>query len=262
MLLGYLLLGNPTGPAIPCMQMYDAVHHISFLKDLEKEELELLAPLFEPFNASPEDVVFFQGDEANYLYLITRGTVAIRYKPYDGPQITLTHLGVGDVFGWSSVVGSAYYTSTIVAETELEAVRILGLDLIRLCAEYPESSFRILDKLAEAVSPRWKHAKAQIQQMLQDIVNQGKETEIVRDGYRGRPQYSRSQQLRGLIEQLSLYVEKFHGASVEFVSFDGYQLKVRLGSAPYAKQMPGMVLFSWVVGTVHQFFPEVEVVQE
>lgn len=244
------------------MQMFEAIQHISFLKGLEKDQLDLLVPLLEPFTASPEDVIFFQGDEANFLYLITRGTVAIRYKPYDGPQITLTHLGVGDVFGWSSVVGSASYTSTIVAETELEALRIQGLDLIRLCAEHPKSSYLILDKLAEVVSPRWKHAKAQIHQMLQDVVDQGKDTEIVREGYRGKPQYSRTQQLRGLIEQLCIYVEKFHGDSVEFVSFDGYQLKVRLGSTQPGRQMSSTILFSWVVGTVHQFFPEVEVVQD
>ncbi len=262
MLLGYLLLGNELRLAIPCFQMFDAVQNISLLKGLAREQLDLLVPLLEPFSIPSDDVVFFQGDDATYLYLITQGTVAIRYKPYDGSEITLTHLGVGDVFGWSAVVGSATYTSTIVAETDVEALRIRGLDLIRLCAEHPQSSYVILDRLAEVVSPRWKHAKKQIHAMLQDIVNQGKEAEKFHAEDAGKIQYSKTQQLRGLIEQLGIYVEKFHGDSVEFVSFDGNRLRVRLGKAHHNRQISPAILHSWIVGTVHQFFPDVEVIDE
>ncbi len=243
------------------LSMFDAVEQVSLLKGLDQEQLALLIPLLEPFSASPESVVFHQGDEASHLYLITQGSVSIRYKPYDGPQITLTHLGVGDVFGWSSVVGSATYTSTIVAETEMKALRIRGLDLIQLCAEHPHSSSVILNKLAEVVSPRWKHAKLQIQAMLQDMMNHGIEIGLLTEGER-IPLYSRTQQVRGLVEQLGIYVEKFHGDSVEFVSFDKNRLVVRLKSARRGKSISTAVLYSWVVGTIHQFFPEVEVVEE
>jgi hypothetical protein len=41
----------------------------------------------------------------------------------------------------------------------------------------------------------------------------------------------RETQLRGLLEKISAYVEQFHGGSVEFVSFDGTKLRVRLGGA-------------------------------
>lgn len=262
MLLGCLLLGNELKLALPCVQMLDAVHHVSFLKGLDREQLDLLIPLLEPFNVPAETVVFFQGDKATYLYLIIHGSVAICYKPYDGPQITLTHLNVGDVFGWSSVVGSATYTSTIVAETDLEALRIRGVDLIQLCVEDPQSSYVILDRLAEVVSPRWKHAKTQIQAMLQDIVDQGKEFEKLHAGNSNKPEYSKTQQLRGLIEQLGIYVEKFHGDSVEFVSFDGNRLKVRLGPTRRARRISPAILHTWIVGTVHQFFPDVEVVED
>ena len=71
---------------------------------------------------------------------------------------------------------------------------------------------------------------------------------------------STEDQLRGLIDKLSAYVEQFHGGTVEFVSFDGKILKVHLGGACLNCPLLPSTLHGWVAGTVHQFFPGVEVV--
>jgi Fe-S cluster biogenesis protein NfuA len=72
----------------------------------------------------------------------------------------------------------------------------------------------------------------------------------------------RETQLRGLLDKLSAYVEQFHGGTVEFVAFDGKQLRVHLGGACLNCPLLPSTLHGWVAGTVHQFFPEVEVVEE
>ena len=77
----------------------------------------------------------------------------------------LTHLHAGDAFGWSSVV-EAGYTSGIFSETEVEAVRIRGSDLRKLCREHPHLGTVILDRLADAVSGRWKNSREQVQAIL------------------------------------------------------------------------------------------------
>ena len=73
---------------------------------------------------------------------------------------------------------------------------------------------------------------------------------------------SQEDQLRGLLHKLSAYVEQFHGGTVEFVSFDGKVLKVHLGGACLNCPLLPSTLHGWVAGTVHQFFPGVEVVEE
>jgi CRP-like cAMP-binding protein len=143
-----------------------------FLKDLTRAQRNLLTPLFESFKAPGDAQIFEQGDQAEYLYLILRGTVMIRYKPYDGPKITLTRLHAGDVFGWSAVAGGKTYASDAVSMTEVETLRIPGAELRRLCLEHPDVGYSILEKLAEAVSPRWKNAKGQIQNMLHNKMHQ------------------------------------------------------------------------------------------
>lgn len=69
-------------------------------------------------------------------------------------------------------------------------------------------------------------------------------------------------QLRALIEKISAYVEQFHGGTVEFVSLDSKQLKVRLGGACLGCPLLPSTLHGWVEGTIHQFFPDIEVIGE
>lgn len=69
------------------------------------------------------------------------------------------------------------------------------------------------------------------------------------------------ERLRDLLSKISAYVEQFHGGTVEFVSFDGETLKVRLGGACVNCAMVPATLHGWVAGTVHQFFPDVTVIE-
>lgn len=139
-----------------------------FIGDLTAEEYDLLAGLFEPFEVPARTEIVKQGGAADYFYLIMAGHVSVRYKPYDGPIITLTHLHAGDIFGWSAVIGHEIYTSDAVSTTPVQTLRLRGKDLRQLCIEHPIAGGRILEKLAEAVSPRWVYARKQIQVLLQE----------------------------------------------------------------------------------------------
>lgn len=69
------------------------------------------------------------------------------------------------------------------------------------------------------------------------------------------------EQVRVLIQRLSAYIEQFHGGAVEFISFDGKVLKVRLGGACLGCPLSPNTLHGWVEGTVRQFFPQIEKVE-
>ena len=173
MLLGYLVLGKHLPAGILSGHKMESrnmqVLDIPFLKGLTQEQCDLLLHLFEPFSVPAGIVIFKQGDPALYLYLISSGRVAIRYKPYDGPKITLNRLRNGGIFGWSSVIGNKAYTSDAISTSPLEAFRLRGMDLRNLCLEHPDAGRDVLQKLAEAVSPRWKNARDQIRDMLQNM---------------------------------------------------------------------------------------------
>lgn len=134
---------------------------------IESEYIALLRPLFERVSFQAGTTVIEQGVAADFIYLIESGKVAISYKPYDGEPITITHVEAGGLFGWSALVGSRNYTSSGVATEDLDAMRMRGSDLRKLCAEHPEAGKVILDRLANAVSSRWKDAHEQVKSILE-----------------------------------------------------------------------------------------------
>ena len=139
---------------------------IPFLQDLTPEQHDLLAALFVPVELPGRSVIFRQGQEAAFMYLLVEGGVSLRYKPYDGPRITLTRLHAGDVFGWSSVVGNDVYTADAIVTIPARALRARGMDIRELCVRFPTTGSQILEKLALAVSPRWLNSREQIQHLL------------------------------------------------------------------------------------------------
>ena len=72
--------------------------------------------------------------------------------------------------------------------------------------------------------------------------------------------YSQDEMMNGLINQISAYIEQYHGGSVDLISFDGSEVKVRLGGACVGCPLSEATLRGWVEGTIQQFFPEVKVI--
>ncbi|MEA2008821.1 MAG: NifU family protein [Chloroflexota bacterium] len=70
----------------------------------------------------------------------------------------------------------------------------------------------------------------------------------------------KEEEVRTLVAQISAYIEQYHGGSAELVSFENTVATVRLGGACLGCPLSASTLKGWVQGTVHQFFPEVEVV--
>ena len=68
---------------------------------------------------------------------------------------------------------------------------------------------------------------------------------------------TREAQLKALLDQLSAYIETYHGGSVEFAGLEKDTLKVRLGGACLGCPLSPATLHGWVEGTVKQFFPEI-----
>ena len=72
--------------------------------------------------------------------------------------------------------------------------------------------------------------------------------------------HSKEEQIKGLLAQVSAYIEQYHGGSVEYVSLKTDRLTVRVGGACHGCPLLPSTLQGWVAGTIRQFFPDIEVV--
>lgn len=71
--------------------------------------------------------------------------------------------------------------------------------------------------------------------------------------------HSKEEKVKGLLAQVSAYIEQYHGGSVEYVSLEDDQLIVRVGGACQGCPLLPSTLQGWVAGTIRQFFPEIKV---
>jgi CRP/FNR family transcriptional regulator len=139
---------------------------ISLFDGLDASERALLQPLFELCDCIEDEIIFMQGDLAEYLYVVVEGEVLIEFKPDDGPVLPVVRVGAGDVFGWSAVLGSDVYTSRAVCEKKSKLMRVRGSALRDLIVKNPDTGILILEHLAAVIAERLRSTHAQVVDML------------------------------------------------------------------------------------------------
>lgn len=244
--------------------MIDIMQELAFFEGLNAVELKLLVPYFSSQSFPASTIVFEQGDLAEYLYLLVDGEVLIRYKPDDGPLMTVTRVQPGGVFGWSAAMGNVDYTSGALCIVDCNVLQVRGKDLRAICDKHPSIGGVILDRLANVISQRWQSRRGEVTTLLARGLRQPAGSPLITKeiGRMVEPKpLPQEDQMKALIEQLSAYIEHFHGGSVEYVAFNGKVLKVRLGGACLGCPLSPATLHGWVEGTVRQFFPNIERVE-
>lgn len=140
---------------------------IELFKDFPDEQRRWLAGLFTRFQASAGTRIFSQNSTADFIYILTAGEVLIRYKPYDGEELTLSRIQSGGVFGWSAALGNPHYTAGAMSAGECQMLRMRGADLRKLCLEDPEIGSKVLEILARAAGERFSSAHTQVFALLE-----------------------------------------------------------------------------------------------
>lgn len=132
-------------------------NHLSLFQGLSASQNLLVKPIFQSVYEPAGNILFNQGDLADYLYLVLDGEVIIRYKPEDGPAIIVSRVRAEGIVGWSSALGSPSYTSSAVCTTDCQMLRVRGEDLRALCENYPETGALILERLAVVIAERLRN---------------------------------------------------------------------------------------------------------
>ena len=150
----------------------DLLARFALLEGFSEDQVEILSPIMLDISYQASQTVFEQGDRADYLYFVIDGRVSIRFNPEDGPVLVVAEVREGGVFGWSSAMGSACYTSSAICTEDGLFIQIAGEDLKTLCQEYPETGILILNRLAGVIAQRLRGTHEQVVELLHHGLNQ------------------------------------------------------------------------------------------
>jgi len=145
---------------------------LAFFNGLSAEDLDALAPYFTSMRFVAGTTIFEQGERAESVYLVASGEVVIRYKPMDGPPMTVTHVQPGGIFGWSAAMGNQAYTSAAICSLDSEVLCIKGETLRNLCEKNPQVGSVLLERLFLVVAERQRHRQGNVSSILANGMRQ------------------------------------------------------------------------------------------
>ena len=149
----------------------ELLKRFGLIEGFSEDQVEILKPIIEDVRFEEDQVIFQQGDLADYLYFVIDGGVSIRFKPDDGPVLNVAEVEQGGVFGWSSALGSQTYTSSAVCTECGLFIRLEGDNLKTLCQEHPETGILILNRLAGVIAQRLRGTHKQVVDLLHRGLN-------------------------------------------------------------------------------------------
>lgn len=133
-------------------QRHDALSHVHLFAGLMDDELTRLAGelIFAPFAAG--DVITRQGANAHWLYILTRGEVAIWHDHGAPGARLLATLNAPDFFGEMGLMTGSPRSATVIAMSEVECWRLNKQSFARILDERPEIAQQVSTLLSERLS--------------------------------------------------------------------------------------------------------------
>jgi CRP-like cAMP-binding protein len=99
-----------------------------------------------------EEVVFREGDPADYFYTLIEGNV--RLSIGEPPRLVYTVDRAGEAFGWSSLVDRNYYSAAAECMEPTRCLKLEGQKLESLLKNHIESGFEFYRKVAGMLGHR------------------------------------------------------------------------------------------------------------
>lgn len=117
---------------------------VPLFSGLDAEQLERLAERMQETDVPQDKILAFEGEFAYRFFIIEEGTASVSRG---GEHVR--DLGPGDFFGEIGLLESEKRTATVISETPMKVLVLMGWDLQTLEEEFPSIGEQIRAKLKE-----------------------------------------------------------------------------------------------------------------
>lgn len=119
--------------------LLDRLGSNAVLRSLPPSEVHALIPCVRDFHLDEGVTLFNQGDAGDAMYLIDRGRLGVYITLPDSSEIKrIAEIGDGDIVGEMALINGAPRSATIIAQSEVHAMRVEKADFDRVLLMSPE----------------------------------------------------------------------------------------------------------------------------
>jgi CRP-like cAMP-binding protein len=135
---------------------------------LDDDELNELANLAKERSYVTDEVIFWDGDNAEWFYIIAEGKVKVLKHSSTGREFIIAFFGPGEMFGEVAVFENKPYPASAQAVAETRVVGIRREDFLSFLAERPQVAVRIINVLGG----RLRDAQSRLRDLAGERVEQ------------------------------------------------------------------------------------------
>ena len=148
----------------------DLLRKIPMFAKMETSKLKLLAFASEMVSFQNGDVVFNNGDSADYAYVIMEGSVDVITETDQGPVVTVT-LSQNQLIGELGLLNNTPRIATLVANGNLLAMKITAEMFFRILRENSEVALDVIRMLSDKLTHSHEHVEILQRQANQQTGN-------------------------------------------------------------------------------------------
>ena len=129
----------------------DLLRKIPMFAKMETSKLKLLAFASEMVNFDNGEVVFHNGEAANFAYVIMEGEVEIITETAAGPVVPVT-LSQNQLIGELGLLNNTPRIATLIANGDLKAMKITAEMFFRLLRENSDFALDVIRMLSDKLT--------------------------------------------------------------------------------------------------------------
>jgi CRP/FNR family transcriptional regulator, cyclic AMP receptor protein len=149
---------------------------IPWFRELNESQLEHLAGITEIRKLDRDEVLFFEGEQIDYLYFVLEGKISIENFVPGREKVQMFVAEPLDIIGWASL-------TPVIRQREDTAIALLpstllgfkGENLRDLCNQDHDLGYFIVRRIANVVASRLLSTRLQLLDIIADLQDQNKE---------------------------------------------------------------------------------------
>ena len=147
----------------------ESLRRFEFFASLDEKVLRELAMVGETLEIPAQQVMFSEGEVANGLYILQRGSVVILVSA-GGPSMRefgILKLTRGEIFGWSSLVEPYRYHLSARTMTPCQLVRFDGTAVCEIMTHHPHFGYIMMTRVAQIIGERLVNLRRQLVSLVE-----------------------------------------------------------------------------------------------
>ncbi|MFC1997581.1 cyclic nucleotide-binding domain-containing protein [Chloroflexota bacterium] len=143
------------------MDKVELLRNVELFEGASDELLTKVAGIAEEKTFALGEMIFEEGEKAEWVYILLEGKVRISIDLTSKPTyVTVAMIDAPNLaFGWSGIVAPYRYTSTGTCEMDTHILAIPGVRFEEILDEEVDCSCSVMKKLAELISSRLRNSR-------------------------------------------------------------------------------------------------------